>query len=125
MSFMILSSIVIPYSKHQCIENNQTNIQILGMQDHCGGNNSMVHSQNNTPILHKTACCLVDNGLIDIDVELIFSNLNSDITHHVIKTYIVNLLPKQVKLSPQKPRFFIADNWEETPIIIMQQSFLC
>ena len=104
MSFMVLSSIVIPYSAHTCMISEQTNIQFMSMQDEC--NMYAVNShQNNVPEINKSSCCLVDNGLIDIDIELVFSNLNSFLAFTPSERFTFKL-PQQLKLK-QKKKFFM------------------
>lgn len=122
MSFTVLSSMAIPYSAHTCLVSQQTHIQFMGLEDDC---DTPIHdNQTNYPTVKKSKCCLVNNGLIDVDLELVFSSLNTFIAFTPVqiktfKPYIVLDTPSN------KKTIYIAHNREEIPIRIMQQSFLC
>ena len=122
IAFVLISSIAIPYSAVTCNISNESSWSVLFSDSHC--NDGCTENKNSLLSFDKPACCLFDNGLIDIDTELV---------SHNVKTF-VSFIPMRVlnslSLSPVTPKikFEIISFNQAIPIVplrILQQSFLC
>jgi hypothetical protein len=120
---MLLASISIPYSTMTCLISNETNLSLMVQQENCSPGEDKFKSS--IPSLQKDACCLFSNGLIESDVELIHSNL---------QTLTAYIAPKEFALVHNLAVFNIEQTLNldqslerppDIPIRILLQSFLC
>lgn len=122
MAFVIMASIAIPYSARTCSMDSEVNISFITQNDTCCIDKKELSVRE--AYIEKPSCCVFDNGLIDIDVELVSSSLNTFIPY--LPTQILNFeLRKEIVNSTQTFPLIVALNSSFPPIRIMQQSFLC
>ena len=122
IAFVLLSSIAVPYSAVTCNVSNESSWSVLIGDSHC--NDKCTENNNSSISFDKPACCLFDNGLIDIDTELV---------SHNVKTF-ASFIPLQVKGSLARYPVTFKIKFERkifvqaipiVPLRILQQSFLC
>lgn len=123
MAFVLMASIAIPYSAQTCLMSSQTNIQLLSKSEKCCKSEKQIIL--NETQLNKASCCIIDNGVLEIDVELVFSSLNSFIPY--LPTQLFQFESRNDLIIPTKSIAppIVAENSSYVPIRIMQQSFLC
>lgn len=122
IAFVLLSSIAVPYSAITCTVSNESTWSILVNDSHC--DDGCTKNKKATTSIDKPACCLFDNGLIDIDTELVSRNVKTFVSFIPVRFIAkLALLPVTPKIKFERTSFVQA-----IPIVslqILQQSFLC
>lgn len=120
---MLLASLSIPYSTMTCLISNETNLSVMVQQDNCMSN--AISKANSQRTFRKEACCLFNNGIVDVAVELIHSNWHSIAAFAIQKTKL--LVPTLYFIDQDFSLAFYQnlDRPPDIPIRILQQSFLC
>jgi hypothetical protein len=122
IGFVLLSSIAVPYSAMTCLISDQTSWSILIEDQHCSDQSKK--DSNSSESFEKSACCLFNNGIVDIDSELVLNDVKTFVSY--IPTVVFFEYVKSIKVDSLQVKYtFLTHFQDQVPKRIAYQSFLC